>query len=289
MGRKLTDIFVIPPISVLDAKQGYWKTRKKYWLGLGIESELGRAKNLLSLSPLLQRKQKSTSIFDPVLCEIMYKWFSDENDLIFDPFCGGSVRGIVASKTNRDYIGLDIRMEQLEENEIQTKNLCLNKLPKYYHTTTNPKLEYDFFFTCPPYFNLETYSNQSDDLSNMTEDEFWIEYERILMESLSKLKNDRFAAIVVGDVRRKNGIYIQLPHKTIQIFEKAGLTFYNDLVLLQEPATAAMRAFKYMNSSRKIAKAHQNVLVFVKGNPNKATNRLKKFEDINDIAIEKFL
>ena len=60
MGRKLTDIFVIPPISVLDVKQGYWKTRKKYWLGLGIESELGRAKNLLSFSALLQKKQKST-------------------------------------------------------------------------------------------------------------------------------------------------------------------------------------------------------------------------------------
>jgi len=289
MGRKLTDIFVIPPISVLDVKQGYWKTRKKYWLGLGIESELGRAKNLLSFSALLQKKQKSTSIFDPVLCEIMYKWFSDENDLIFDPFCGGSVRGIVANKTNRNYIGLDIRTEQLEENEIQIKKICSDNLPKYYHTTTNPNLEYDFFFTCPPYFNLEKYSTQNDDLSNMTEDEFWIEYERILIESLSKLKNDRFAVIVVGDVRRSDGIYIQLPHKTIQIFEKAGLTFYNDLVLLQEPATAAMRAFKFMNSSRKIAKAHQNVLVFVKGNPTTATNRLKKFEDTNLNNIDKFI
>ena len=34
-----------------------------------------------------------------------------------------------------------------------------------------------------------------------------------------------------------------------------------------------------MNSARKIAKAHQNVLVFVKGDPKIATDRMEKFED----------
>jgi DNA modification methylase len=281
MSRTLKDIFVIPPISVLDVKQGYWKQRRKDWLNMGIESELGRDTNLLSLSPLLKRKQKSTSIFDPVLCEIMYKWFSGNNDSIYDPFCGGSVRGIVASKCNREYVGIDIREEQLEQNRIQVEKLCESNRPIYYHTDSKIINEYDFFFTCPPYFNLEKYSNRADDLSNMTEEQFWIEYERIITESLIGLKPNRFAAVVVGDVRRKDGSYLLLPHKTIDIFQKCGLTFYNDMVLLQEPATAAMRAFNYMNSSRKIAKAHQNVLVFVKGNAIEATNRLEQFSDEN--------
>jgi hypothetical protein len=69
--RKLTDIFVVPPISILDVKQKYWKDRRKYWLSLNIQSELGRNANLLNLSDLLMKKQKSTSVFDPVLCEIM--------------------------------------------------------------------------------------------------------------------------------------------------------------------------------------------------------------------------
>ena len=46
-----------------------------------------------------------TSIFDPVLCEIAYRWFSPVGGLILDPFAGGSVRGIVASKLGRQYIG----------------------------------------------------------------------------------------------------------------------------------------------------------------------------------------
>jgi hypothetical protein len=38
----LAERFVVPPFSVLDARQGYWQDRKRAWLALGIQSELGR-------------------------------------------------------------------------------------------------------------------------------------------------------------------------------------------------------------------------------------------------------
>ncbi|MFT7593218.1 MAG: hypothetical protein ACI8R4_000531 [Paracoccaceae bacterium] len=34
-----------------------------------------------------------TSIFDPVLCEIAYRWFCPQGGTVLDPFAGGSVRG----------------------------------------------------------------------------------------------------------------------------------------------------------------------------------------------------
>ena len=106
---RLEQVFVIPPISVLDVKSGRWKKRKKIWKSLGIESDLGRAENLLSLSALMKRmRQNDTSIFDPVLCECMYRWFTKEGDNILDCFSGGSVRGIVASKLKRNYTGIDL-------------------------------------------------------------------------------------------------------------------------------------------------------------------------------------
>jgi len=40
----------VPPFSVLDARQGYWQDRKRAWLSLGIESELGRGVNLGDVS-----------------------------------------------------------------------------------------------------------------------------------------------------------------------------------------------------------------------------------------------
>jgi DNA modification methylase len=282
--RKLTDIFVVPPISVLDVKQKYWKDRKKEWLALNIQSELGRNDNLLKLSDLLKKKQKATSVFDPVLCEIMYLWFSKKGDTIYDPFAGGSVRGIVASKCERNYIGVDLRPEQVEHNRIQANEICDSYMPNWLVGSSSEiavNTEYDMFFTCPPYYDLEQYSDDMKDLSNMSMEDFDEVYTHIISRSIAKLRDNRFAAIVVGDVRGDDGSYRKLIQKTIYAFEDAGCKYYNDLILLQEPATAAMRAFNYMNSSRKIAKTHQNVLVFVKGDSKKATERMDAFDDPN--------
>src|SRR6185312_2502284 len=60
-----------------------------------------------------------TSIFDPVLCEIAYRWFCPPGGLVLDPFAGGSVRGIVAAKLGRRYLGVDLRPEQIEANRAQ--------------------------------------------------------------------------------------------------------------------------------------------------------------------------
>ena len=40
--KTLAERFGVPPFSVLDARQGYWQTRKAAWVALGIQSELGR-------------------------------------------------------------------------------------------------------------------------------------------------------------------------------------------------------------------------------------------------------
>jgi len=281
MTRTLKDIFVAPPISVLDVKQKYWKDRKKEWLSLGIESELGRGENLLKLSSLLQSKQKSTSVFDPVLCECMYRWFTDEDDIVYDPFAGGSVRGIVASKIKRHYFGVDLRIEQIEHNEKQSEKICDSHKPTWIQGSSHETCydgQVDFIFTCPPYYDLEKYSDIPEDLSNMNKDDFESVFQDVIVKSCEVLKDNRFAAIVIGDVRH-NGFYNNFYSRTVESFEKSGLKLYNDMILLQEPATAAMRSFNYMNSSRKIAKCHQNVLVFVKGDPVLATKRMKRFED----------
>jgi hypothetical protein len=43
----LADRFGIPPFSVLNAREGWWQGRKRAWLALGIQSELGRGENLI--------------------------------------------------------------------------------------------------------------------------------------------------------------------------------------------------------------------------------------------------
>ena len=66
----LADSFIIPPFSILDSKTGWWQQRKRAWLELGIQSELGRGDNMLRFSETIltpdpkKRKQKSTSKVD---------------------------------------------------------------------------------------------------------------------------------------------------------------------------------------------------------------------------------
>lgn len=45
---KLGDEFLIPPFTVLSAREGWWQERKRAWLSLGIQSELGRGEQLIT-------------------------------------------------------------------------------------------------------------------------------------------------------------------------------------------------------------------------------------------------
>ena len=280
---RLEQVFVIPPISVLDIKSGRWKRRKKLWKELGIESELGREENLLSLSDLMNRMgQNRTSIFDPVLCECIYRWFTKEDDKILDCFSGGSVRVIVESKLKRNYTGIDLSKNQIEHNIIQGKKICDTHIPTWIQDNSlnidKLKGKYNFLFSCPPYYNLEQYSDNPEDISNMDYKTFLKQYREIIKKSCDKLEDNSFAVFVVGEVREKDS-YVGFVSDTIQAFEDAGMSYYNEMILLQEPATAGMRAEKFMNTSRKVPKSHQNVLMVSKGNPKETAKRLGKFKD----------
>ncbi len=460
--------FLVPPFSVLDTKQGYWQERKRLWLSLGIEGESGRSitsQSNNSLSSRWDRKNdtdtgnkimgavdnKKSTPFDPVLCELMYKWFCIDKGKILDPFAGGSVRGIVAAILGYDYTGIDLRDEQIAANEKQAgeilkadvdikissaslrqlfhpcdldfiknecnatcceqstgdtlitvhplergnfedwelngnflesvngkclykdNNLCglhgtdkkpfgcivspftLNsnntlivrnryRLFKCYKVTEGKipvyeahrhslvrlfgeektteiinhldngggditvKMDYkthkilrdndrikkdetikdnpswlkgdalnldnlvtdktDLIFTCPPYFDLEQYSNVPADLSNMGWDKFLEAYNTIIDKSLALLKNNRFAVFVVGDIRDKKGMYRNLPAETITAFTKnRGVSLYNEMILVNVVGSLPIRINKQFSSYRKCGKMHQNILVFFKGDP----------------------
>ncbi len=89
--------------------------------------------------------------------------------------------------------------------------------------------------------------------------------------SCDRLKNDRFACFVVGEVRDKKGNYINFVGDTVKAFLDAGLQYYNEAILVTAVGSLPIRAGKQFSASRKLGKTHQNVLVFVKGDGKKAT------------------
>jgi hypothetical protein len=96
--------------------------------------------------------------------------------------------------------------------------------------------------------------------------DFLAAYSEIIALSCHKLKNNRFAVFVVGDIRDKKGAYRDFVSETKRIFKNNGLCLYNEFILLEQYGTAPMRAGATFRAKRKAVKVHQNVLVFYKGN-----------------------
>lgn len=224
-----------------------------------------------------------TSIFDPVLCELAYRWFSPQGGHILDPFAGGSVRGLVASCLGRRYTGIDLRAEQIEANQAQA-HIGTGPAPEWIVGdsrnigTLAAHVDADMIFSCPPYADLEVYSDDPADLSTLGYPEFREAYFEIIAAACSRLKADRFACFVVGEARGKDGNYYNFVGDTVAAFQAAGLGFYNEAILVTAAGSLALRTGKQFATTRKMGKAHQNVLVFLKGDSRKAVEALGEVE-----------
>lgn len=246
----------------------------------------------MTMSDGAERTITGTSIFDPVLCELAYRWFCPPGGQIVDPFAGGSVRGIVASKLGRRYFGCELRAEQVEANREQAVRICDDPAPVWHCGDSRDIVAHaqpygiqgDFLFSCPPYADLEVYSNDPNDLSTLAYADFREAYFAIVAEAAKLLRPDRFACFVVGEVRGKNGNYYGFVPDTIDAFRRAGLAFYNEAILITAAGSLPIRAGKQFEATRKLGKTHQNVLVFVKGDARKATEAVGpvEFGDIKD-------
>jgi DNA modification methylase len=320
----LKDSFIFPPFSILDTRSGVWQERKRKWVELGFNSQetredveliakSGQSTGIYELRnkmrESLQRepswdeiidyaKQKGmhvyegASIFDPVLCELSYRWFCTDGGRILDPFAGGSVRGIVAGVLGYQYAGIDLRLDQVEANRKQASILDVKNVD-WFDGDSNEVLDevefkdFDFVYSCPPYADLEKYSDDPKDLSNMDYADFKEVYFSIIKKSVAQLRYDRFACFVVGDVRDKKGFYYNFVSDTIQAFKDAGMELYNEIILVNVVGSLAVRVRRQFNGGRKVGKMHQNVLVFYKGDPKKIKENFPElnigddFENIN--------
>jgi len=281
----LSERFEYPPFSILNAREGVWQKRKRQWLSLGIQSELGRGAQVFNTQDWFDKhncsgaEKGNTSIFDPFLCELMYKWFCRPEGKVLDPFAGGSVRGIVAGVLGLNYLGIELSGNQVQANIQQKEEILPDGNIEWINGDSLKELpllpnDADFIFSCPPYGDLEVYSDDPSDLSNMPHEKFIEIYSEIIYLSCSKLKQNRFACFVVGDYReKKTGHYRNFVGDTITAFLKAGLHLYNEAILITSIGSLPIRITKQFNASRKLGKTHQNILVFVKGDPTRVFNR----------------
>lgn len=295
--QTLSEKYVIPPYSIIDMNNSKYRARAKRYIDLGIKSEVGRNSIVYTASSSKDKNHVEqlqhnwsegakkyrkklignsggVSIFNPFICEIMYNWFGVENGSILDPFAGGSVRGIVANYLGYKYTGIELREEQVNSNREQAINiLAVNNQPQWYIGDSEKVVlellpTYDMIFSCPPYANLEVYSDDENDISNMDYSDCINKYRAIIKNSCEKLRKDCFAVFVVSEVRKKGkggyfGEYLGFVNDTIKAFTDCGMEYYNEIIMVNNTGNAGLRADKYMRT-KKIVRCHQNILVFRK-------------------------
>lgn len=267
---RLADRFIVPPFTVLDTRQGEWQSRKKDWKALINDNGESRENKLSGSdkeynSSIYNNMNGGVSLLDPVISEVICHWFAPEKSKILDPFAGDTVFGYVSSYIGHTFTGIEIREEQAKLNNERTNEGAVyfcddgQNVDKYVQENTQ-----DLIFSCPPYYDLEEYSKLENDASNQeTYEDFIKILDNAFTKSIKTLKDNRFAVIIVGDLRNKEGYYYNFHEDIKFIFNKSGMPLYNEMILVEPIGLNAMRANSTMKS-RKVPKVHQNVLVFYK-------------------------
>jgi DNA modification methylase len=280
--KPLCDDFVANPFSVLDAAQGYWMERKRFWKDHGAVGTHNRQRGTTYSAA---KGYADTSAFDPVLAECMYLWFCPPKGRVLDPFAGEFVKGIVAAKMGLNYVGLELDGAQVSENEEQAKKFGVSPAPKWLIGDSEkmsgsvPDGEcFDFVFTSPPYYDLEKYStSEADGSAKKTYDEFMEWYTRVFAQAVARLKWNRFLIVKVGEIRdKKTGFYRNFVGDNITCFRSLGLNYYNEIILHTADGSAGRRARRQMTCGRKVVKTHQTVLCFFKGENPAALGKIER-------------
>lgn len=314
----LSERFIVPPFSILDTRKGYWQARKKVWRErIG---DMGESRNdTLISSPEIKYKdlyQKTrqhreelgltfkeyldkyvpdnvkeheaskvlsagVSLLDPVMAELVCRWFGLDNCKTFDCFAGDSIFGYVSASLGNEFTGIELRQQQVDLNNgrvegMNARYICDDGQNIAKHIEAESQ---DLLFSCPPYFDLEVYSDMENDASNQdTYEDFIAILGNAFKSAVGCLKNNRFAVIVVGDIRnKKTGGYYGFHDDIKRIFKEAGCIVYNEIILVETGASTALRASRYMDS-RKVGKMHQNILVLYKGDASQIKKNFPRID-----------
>jgi len=205
------------------------------------------------------------SVFNPHLAQMIISAYCPLNANIYDPFGGGGTRGYISTKMGHKYTGVEIREEEVERIKEQMKkwniyfDIILRDSIKY-----KPEKKFNFCFTCPPYYDLELYSNLDGDLSNANS---YGEYLNMLKQVLNNiydvLEENSLAIFVVGNFRNKKGNLEHLNGDVIRIAKEVGFNLWDEIIWQGASNVALTRCGKF-EVNRKCVRMHEYVIILKK-------------------------
>ena len=248
---------------------------------LGDMSEDRRQRDLFAVSGMSCRSG-GLSRFSQNVGKLIVQFYCPEGGIVYDPFAGHNSRMELVSKTGRSYVGVDVSHEFMEANRELQKTLIGNDGKRFclYGPTAPINLiegssakvdlpnDYaDFTITSPPYWDLEYYGEEPEQLGRAKTYESFLEFLlKHIEENYRILKPGAFCAWFVNDFT-KNGIFYPYHVDLCTYFKKAGFEIHNVYIVdLGQPIAAAF--VRTMVSSKRFPKRHEYCIMARKPGKN---------------------
>lgn len=206
------------------------------------------------------------SVFNPHLAQKILAAYAPLNANIYDPFGGGGTRGYIATKMNHKYTGIEIREEEVNRIQEQMKiwNIDFNMILGDSKTYIIPDKLFNFSYTCPPYFDLELYSELDNDLSNAKDyNEYLKMLSNVLKNTYNHLENNSFSVWVVGNFRNKTGELEHLNGDLIRLAKEVGFKLWDEIIWEGASDAAKTRCGKF-EANRKCVRMHEYIIILKK-------------------------
>lgn len=100
----------------------------------------------------------------------------------------------------------------------------------------------DLVMYSPPFANLYTYSSSAEDMSNVSNNEEFLNQYEFLVKELSRVTKDgRINAIHCTDLFKYNGALSDFPSEIIKLHEKHGFTYMSRITIWKEPLRVRLK------------------------------------------------
>jgi DNA modification methylase len=228
---------------------------------------MAKSRNTATYKTSLGNSDNAISIFNPHLAQMILSAYCPREANIYDPFGGGGTRGFIASAMGHSYTGVEIRQNEVDRIKAQQHKLqnefsiiCGDScIP-----TTLDHDSFDFSYSCPPYYDLEVYSDLAGDISSWkTYDEFLGGIRVALQNSYDVLKAGSFCVWVVGNFRDKNGCLVHFSGDTVRIAKEVGFKLWDEIIFWGAAGIASSRSGQF-EANRKSVRVHENIIILKK-------------------------
>lgn len=212
------------------------------------------------------------STFPPDIVKKVVLFYTDKNDLVLDPFAGHNSRMQMTHFLNRNYIGYDVSKKFMDFNREIASNLTSSegKLVDAENTITLKETSSenineadnscDLVFTSPPYYKVEYYTDEKDQLYFCPSYEVFLErMEVILRQCFRALKEGKYCVFNVNDFRYKGKFYCYHAD-IINLFRKVGFEMW-DMIIVKWSNSIKTCFASQIENEKVVGKKHEYIIV----------------------------